>query len=125
MILEMHAHTIEHSHCSHVAAADLVQSNFDKGLQGTVLTDHHYLWSPEEIRELRSRLKVPDYYLILAARRWRRRSSATCWYTARMLDRAGTGCTTITEAFPGCRPGLGPSLPEREHPLPRKAAPPA
>ncbi len=66
MILEMHCHTAEHSQCSHVAAVDLVQSNFDKGLQGTVLTDHHYLWLPDEIRELRTRLKVPDYYLILS-----------------------------------------------------------
>ncbi len=66
MILEMHCHTAEHSHCSHVAAADLVQSNFNKGLHGTVLTDHHYLWPPEEIRALRTRLKVPDYYLILS-----------------------------------------------------------
>jgi aminoglycoside phosphotransferase (APT) family kinase protein/predicted metal-dependent phosphoesterase TrpH len=66
MILDMHCHTLEHSHCSHVAAADLVQSNFDKGLQGTVLTDHHYLWQPAELAELRSRVHVPDHYLILA-----------------------------------------------------------
>ena len=66
MILDMHCHTVEHSDCSHVAAADLVQANFDKGLQGTVLTDHHYLWQPAELRELRSHVRVPDYYLILA-----------------------------------------------------------
>ncbi len=65
MILEMHCHTSEHSDCSHVGAAEVAQHNFDIGLQGTVFTDHHYLWPPEEIRELRSRLKVPDYYLIL------------------------------------------------------------
>jgi aminoglycoside phosphotransferase (APT) family kinase protein len=66
MILDMHCHTEEHSACSHVAAADLVQSNFDKGLHGTVLTDHHYLWPPDEIRELRERIKAPDYYLVLS-----------------------------------------------------------
>ena len=66
MILEMHCHTAEHSHCSHVAVVDLVQNNFEKGLEGTVLTDHQYLWPPEEIRELRHLLKVPDYYLILS-----------------------------------------------------------
>ncbi len=65
MILEMHCHTSEHSGCSHVSAADVVQHNFDIDLQGTVLTDHHYLWAPEEIEELRSKLKVPRYYLIL------------------------------------------------------------
>ncbi len=66
MILEMHCHTSEHSPCSHVSAAEVVQRNFDIGLQGTVLTDHHYLWPPGEIKELRQRLKVPDHYLILS-----------------------------------------------------------
>ncbi len=66
MILEMHCHTAEHSGCSSVSAADIVQHNFDIGLQGTVLTDHHYLWPQEEIEELRRKLKVPDYYLILS-----------------------------------------------------------
>jgi len=66
MILEMHCHTAEHSACSTVSAADVVQHNFDIGLQGTVLTDHHYLWLPEEIEELRRTLKVPDYYLVLS-----------------------------------------------------------
>ncbi len=66
MILEMHCHTAEHSECSHVSAADLVQHHFDIDLQGTVLTDHHYLWPPKEIEELRRKLKVPDYYLILS-----------------------------------------------------------
>jgi thiamine kinase-like enzyme len=66
MILEMHCHTAEHSRCSHVSAADVVQHNFDIDLQGTVFTDHHYLWSQEEIAELRCKLKVPDHYLILS-----------------------------------------------------------
>ncbi len=66
MILEMHCHTAEHSGCSTVSAAEIAQRNFNIGLQGTVLTDHHYLWPPEEIDELRRKLKVPDYYLILS-----------------------------------------------------------
>jgi predicted metal-dependent phosphoesterase TrpH/aminoglycoside phosphotransferase (APT) family kinase protein len=66
MILELHCHTAEHSDCSHVSAAELVQSNFEQGLNGTVLTDHHYLWPLQEIRGLRNRVKVPDHYLILA-----------------------------------------------------------
>jgi hypothetical protein len=66
MILEMHCHTAEHSSCSHAGAAEIAQRNFDIGLHGTVITDHHYLWPPEEIEELRRKLKVPDYYLILS-----------------------------------------------------------
>ncbi len=62
----MHCHTAEHSSCSHAGAAEIAQRNFDMGLHGTVLTDHHYLWPPEEIDALRRNLKVPDYYLILS-----------------------------------------------------------
>jgi 3',5'-nucleoside bisphosphate phosphatase len=66
VILEMHCHTAEHSDCSHVSAAEVAQRNFEVGLQGTVLTDHHHVWPPTEIAELRRTLEVPDYYLILS-----------------------------------------------------------
>ncbi len=66
MLLEMHCHTAEHSGCSHVSASEIARHNFDIGLQGTVFTDHYYLWPPEEIEELRRGLKVPNYYLILS-----------------------------------------------------------
>src|SRR5512139_4003588 len=66
MILEMHCHTAEHSECSHVSASEIAQHNFAIGLQGTIFTDHHYLWPPEEIEELRRKLKVPNHYLILS-----------------------------------------------------------
>ena len=66
MILEMHCHTSEHSGCSRVGAAEVLEHNFNRGLHGTVLTDHHYLWPPKEIEELRRKLKVPDHYVILS-----------------------------------------------------------
>ena len=66
MILEMHCHTAEHSGCSHVSAAMVAQRNFEVGLQGTVFTDHHYLWPPEEIKELRDKIKAPAYYFVLS-----------------------------------------------------------
>jgi thiamine kinase-like enzyme len=66
MILEMHCHTAEHSSCSHASAAEIAQRNFDIGLRGTVFTDHHYLWPPGEIEELRRKLEVPEYYVILS-----------------------------------------------------------
>ncbi len=66
MLLEMHCHTSEHSSCSHVCALELVQQVFAKGLQGVVLTDHHYLWPLREIEELRRRARVPDHFLILS-----------------------------------------------------------
>ncbi|MEW6666516.1 MAG: phosphotransferase [Thermodesulfobacteriota bacterium] len=63
MLLEMHAHTSEHSSCSHVAAVDLIRMVRAKGLQGVVFTDHHYLWRDEDILGLRERADVPDEFL--------------------------------------------------------------
>lgn len=67
MLLEMHCHTAEKSACSSVNAVELIRRVQARGLQGIVLTDHHALWSHDEVRELRSRAGVPEYFLILAA----------------------------------------------------------
>lgn len=71
MLLEMHCHTREHSRCSHVDAVELVRRCFAKDLQGIVLTDHHYLWSAEELRQLRRDAAVPDHFLILSGQETR------------------------------------------------------
>lgn len=65
MLIEMHAHTSEHSACSIVSAVDLVRHVHAKGLQGIVLTDHHYFWSDEEITALHRTAGVPSHFLIL------------------------------------------------------------
>ena len=101
MILEMHCHTTEHSACSTVSAADLVQSNFEKGLQGTVLTDHHYLWSADEIRELRSRLKVPAFYIILSGQEVETRELGhVLVYGADISLERGISVAAIRQRFP-------------------------
>lgn len=66
MLLEMHAHSREHSDCSHVGAAELARQIFAKGLQGLVLTDHHYLWPEEELAALRRRSRLPGHFLLLS-----------------------------------------------------------
>jgi hypothetical protein len=65
MIIEMHAHTSEHSSCSHVCAVDLVTRALAKEMQGIVLTDHHYLWTADEIELLRRQAGLPDHFLVL------------------------------------------------------------
>lgn len=65
MIIEMHAHTAEHSTCSFVSAIELVTRALSKELQGIVLTDHHYLWSAAEIEKLRKEAGLPDHFLLL------------------------------------------------------------
>src|SRR6266568_9200635 len=66
MLIEMHCHTAEHSNCRAVPAVELVRQVFAKGLQGIVLTDHHYLWPDEELRELRWAAAVPDHFRIMS-----------------------------------------------------------
>jgi aminoglycoside phosphotransferase (APT) family kinase protein len=65
MIIEMHAHTAEHSTCSSVSAITLVTRALHKEMQGIVLTDHHYLWSAAEIEALRKAAGLPDHFLVL------------------------------------------------------------
>ncbi|MGA7826846.1 MAG: phosphotransferase [Geobacteraceae bacterium] len=66
MLLEMHAHTKEHSYCSSIPAAELVRQAFAKGLQGIVFTDHHYLWRNEELLRVRRSAAVPDHFMIFS-----------------------------------------------------------
>ncbi len=71
MLMEMHSHTAEHSPCSGVSAVELVRRVFAKGVQGIVLTDHHYLWPVEDLKTLRRNAGVPDYFLILSGQELR------------------------------------------------------
>ncbi len=65
MLFEMHCHTSEHSPCSHVRAVDHVRDCMRRGLDGLVLTDHHYLWRDDEIDMLRLHADAPPEFVIL------------------------------------------------------------
>lgn len=67
MLIEMHAHTSRYSPCSQIAPVDLVKQVVAKGLQGVVITEHHYVWQASEIAELRREAEVPDSFLIFSA----------------------------------------------------------
>lgn len=64
MLIEMHCHTAEHSACSTVPAVDLVRRIFRKGLEGMIITDHHFLWPEEKLKALARNAGAPDYFLI-------------------------------------------------------------
>ena len=66
MILEIHCHTSEKSKCSVVGAGDLVARAFAEGMDGIVITDHHYLWSAEELRKIKIGAGVPDHFPVLS-----------------------------------------------------------
>lgn len=67
MLMELHCHTSLHSPCSHIDPVELVRQVMRKQLQGMVITEHHYVWTPEEIAHLRYEAAVEDYFVILAA----------------------------------------------------------
>jgi len=66
MLIEMHCHTAEHSACSSVPAVELLQRVLARGLQGVVITDHHYQWPESELNQLRRAACVPDHFLLFS-----------------------------------------------------------
>lgn len=66
MLLELHCHTSEHSACSHVRAVEHVREAMGLGLDGLVITDHHYLWFDEELEDLRRLSGAPRGFLLLS-----------------------------------------------------------
>lgn len=66
VILEIHCHTSEKSTCSSVGVRDLVTRAFEVGLDGIILTDHHYLWSAEELQDIKAQSGVPGHFLIFS-----------------------------------------------------------
>lgn len=101
MLLEMHCHTSEHSACSHVGARELVRRVFEKGLQGIVLTDHHYLWPQEELTRLRRDCRIPEHFLILSGQETRTSDLGDVLvYGAEETFAAGTSLRRIREQAP-------------------------
>ena len=67
MLLELHCHTSRHSPCSHLAPLEAVHRVRAKGLQGLVITEHGYLWTDDELGELRRQAELDETFLLLAA----------------------------------------------------------
>lgn len=66
MLLELHCHSSKHSACSALTPLELVRVARAKVLQGIVITEHHYLWTDDELRALRVEAEVEDHFVILA-----------------------------------------------------------
>ncbi len=67
MLLELHVHTKKYSKCSQIEPVELIRRVMSKKIQGIVITEHHYLWSEEEIRQLRIDAQAEDNFLIMSA----------------------------------------------------------
>lgn len=102
MLVEMHCHTAEHSSCSSVSAVDLVRQVFTKNLQGIVLTDHHYLWTDDELKAVRRAAEVPDHFLIFSGQElWTPELGDLLVYGAPETLPEGTALAEVRERFPG------------------------
>jgi 3',5'-nucleoside bisphosphate phosphatase len=66
VLLEMHAHTKEHSPCSKISAVDLVRAVSEAGLDGVIMTDHHHVWSELELFALRAKACVSQKFRLFS-----------------------------------------------------------
>jgi predicted metal-dependent phosphoesterase TrpH len=54
MFWDIHTHTSRYSGCAHHTPEELVDAAKDIGLGGIVLTEHRYVWQPEELAQLQA-----------------------------------------------------------------------
>lgn len=66
MLLETHVHSSLHSKCSIVDPVTLIRQVVKKGLQGIIFTEHHYLWTDQELENIRREAEVDRHFLILS-----------------------------------------------------------
>ena len=65
-LLDIHCHTRRHSGCSSIDEHQVINQAISRGLDGLILTEHHYQWSDEELDELRQAAGNPDFLLMAA-----------------------------------------------------------
>jgi predicted metal-dependent phosphoesterase TrpH len=51
--VDAHLHTRRHSRCSRLDEHQLIAQAVRRGLQGVVITEHHYQWGADELEDLR------------------------------------------------------------------------
>lgn len=62
--LDIHLHTKRHSQCSQVDEKRLIAQALAKGLDGLVITDHHYQWTKDELAQLLEESGCPGFILL-------------------------------------------------------------
>ena len=100
MLLEIHAHTNRHSKCSILDPVTLVRKIVKKGLQGLIITEHHYLWSDEELARLREEAGVEKWFVLLAGQEVETDIGHVLVYGARASITKKTGLKTLRKLFP-------------------------
>ena len=63
-LVDLHVHTRLYSPCSFIDPAELVRQAIRVGLDGLVITEHHYQWREDEIASLLEHARAPDFALL-------------------------------------------------------------
>ena len=66
LLIDLHLHTRRYSACSVIDEALLIDRAVKAGLDGLVITDHHYQWSRSELDELLAASNHPGFILLSA-----------------------------------------------------------
>lgn len=64
--LDTHMHTRRHSQCSGMDERQLIARAIARGLDGVIITEHHYQWPDAELTELRETANAPANFLLLS-----------------------------------------------------------
>ncbi len=64
---DIHLHTTAYSPCSLMEPEELVESAISAGLNGIVITEHHYQWSEKEINDFKKKVFVNGLYIFSGA----------------------------------------------------------
>ncbi|MBI2424676.1 MAG: PHP domain-containing protein [Candidatus Hydrogenedentes bacterium] len=65
-VLDLHLHTQRHSRCSRINELRLIDRAIQRGLDGLVITEHHYQWPQAELDELLAQANAPGFVLLSA-----------------------------------------------------------
>lgn len=64
---DIHLHTNVYSPCSVIEPEEMVESALSAGLNGIVITEHHYQWAEKEIEELKKKVFVDGLIIFSGA----------------------------------------------------------
>ena len=64
LLLDIHLHTRRHSSCSAIDESQLINRAVEVGLDGLVITEHHYQWTRHEMDELVAASGHPGFLLL-------------------------------------------------------------
>ena len=64
IIIDLHLHTRLHSSCSQIDPDALLRTAIRAGLDGIVITEHHYQWPLQEVAALRERSGEPHFLVL-------------------------------------------------------------